>query len=114
SALMNGTITNFTANQNRRVDLQFGIGAGQDLATAHKTLLALVESDSRALTKPPPAVANVKLIDGGTQIELRVWCRTAQHGDLMSDLVAHAPGALAKAGIKGPDKAVYFVERKPS
>ena len=32
SALMSGTITNYTANDRRRVDLQLGVGAGQDLA----------------------------------------------------------------------------------
>jgi small conductance mechanosensitive channel len=109
SALMGGTITNYTANATRRVDLSFGIGADQDLAQAHKVLLTLAGGDPRVNN---PSVANVKLIDGGTQIELRVWCKTADYADLMSDLLAKAPLALASAGIKGPDKTLYYVERK--
>lgn len=112
SALISGTITNFTANPVRRIDLQFGIGAGHDLAKAHEALLGIARADGRAQKSPEPTVANVKLIEGGTQIELRVWCKTQDYGGLSSDLIAKCPPALAAAGLKGPDKTVYYVERK--
>ena len=112
-ALMAGTITNYTANGTRRVDLQFGIGAGSDLTTAHAALLAAAVSDPRVLKSPPPTVANTKLIDLGTQVELRAWCATGDYHSLMSDLIAKCPKALADAGIKGPDKTVFYEERKP-
>jgi len=112
STLMNGTITNYTANGTRRVDLAVPIGAGQDLAKAHAVLLELARSDERALKDPPPTTANVKMIDNGTQVEVRVWCRTGSFGDLSSDLIAKVPAALAAAGIKGPDRTVYYMERK--
>ena len=112
SALMGGTITNYTANPSRRVDLQLAIGAGQDLAKAHAAVLALAEAEPRVLKNPVPAVANTKLIDNGTQIELRVWCKTSDFAALSSDLVAKAPAALAAADIKGPDRTVYYMERK--
>ncbi len=113
SALMTGTITNITANPSRRVDLQFSIGAGHDLGRAHEVLLGVARADGRVLKSPEPAVANIKLIDGGTQIELRAWCQTPDFGALMSDMIAKTPAALAGAGLKGPDKTVYYVERKP-
>jgi small conductance mechanosensitive channel len=109
STLMSGTITNYTANPTRRADVAFAIGAGQDLAQAHKVLLALASADSRVTN---PTVANVKLVDGGTQVELRAWCKTSDYANLLGDLVAKGPEALASAGIKGPDKTVYYVERK--
>ena len=112
SALMSGTITNYTTNPTRRVDLQFAVGAGQDLAKAHATLLALAAADPRVLKDPAPGVGNTKLIDMGTQVELRCWCKTGDFGGLGSDLIAKAPQALADAGIKGPDRTVYYVERK--
>lgn len=111
-ALMAGVITNITGNPTRRVDLQFGVGAGQDLAKAHAALLTLANADARVLKDPPATVANTKFIDNGTQIELRAWCKTPDYGALMSDLVAKGPGALGAADIKGPDRTVYYVERK--
>lgn len=112
SSLMNGTITNYTANPTRRVDLQMPVGAGQDLDKAHEVLLALAKSDGRILSSPAPSVGNVKLIDGGTLVELRAWCSTGDFGGLSSDLVGKAPAAFTGAGIKGPDKTLYYVERK--
>jgi small conductance mechanosensitive channel len=112
SALMSGTVTNYTANQTRRVDLQLGVGAGQDLAKAHAALIALAKADARVLKEPAAAAANVKFIDNGTSVELRAWCKTADFAALSSDLISAAPGALAAAGIKGPDRTVYYTERK--
>lgn len=114
SALMSGTITNYTTNGTRRVDLPFGIGAAHDLVSAHATLLAAAKADPRVLKSPEVTVANTKLIDGGTQVELRAWCNTGDFGALSSDLLAKCPKALGDAGIKGPDKTLYYVERKQS
>jgi small conductance mechanosensitive channel len=113
SALMAGTITNYTANGTRRVDLPFVIGAAYDLAAAHAVLLSAVAADPRVLKSPSPTVANTKLVDGGTQVELRAWCKTGDHAGLSSDLLAKCPKALGDADIKGPDKTVYYEERKP-
>ena len=111
-ALMAGNITNYTANGTRRVDLPFAIGAASDLAAAHKALIVAARRDARVLKEPEVTVANTKLIDGGTQVELRAWCKTADYAALSSDLLAETPKALADASIKGPDKTVYYVERK--
>ena len=111
-ALMAGVITNITGNPTRRADLQFGIGAGQDLAKAHAALLTLANADARVLKDPAATVANTKFIDNGTQIELRAWCKTADYNGLMSDLIAKGPGVLGAADIKWPDRTVYYVERK--
>ncbi len=112
-ALMAGTITNYTTNGTRRVDLPFAIGALYDLAVAHTVLLSVAAADARVLKTPAPATANTKLIDGGTQVELRAWCGTGDFAALSSDLLARCPKALGDAGIKGPDKTVYYEERKP-
>ena len=112
SALMGGNITNHTANQTRRVDLQFGIGAGQDVEKAHATLLVVANADPRTLKHPAATVSNTKFIDLGTQVELRVWCKTADWAALASDLIARTPKALAEAGVKGPDRTLNYRELK--
>lgn len=111
SALMNGTITNYTANDRRRTDLAVAVGLGQDLAKVHEILLGLARADARILTDPAPAVLNTKLIDLGTQVELRVWARTSDLAAVNSDLIAKTPAALAAAGVKAPDRTVYYMER---
>lgn len=88
------------------------MGAGQDLAKAHAALIDLVKSDARVLKEPAPTGANAKFIDNGTAVELHAWCKTADFAALSSDLIAKAQGALGTAGIKGPDRTVYYTERK--
>lgn len=112
SALMAANITNYTANNTRRVDLPLGIGAGQDLAKAHAAVLALAKADPRVLKEPAVTVANTKFIDNGTMIELRAWCKTSDYFDVSSDLIAKVPGALGEAGIKGPDRTINYREVK--
>lgn len=112
SALMSGTVTNYTANDRRRVDLALGVGAGQDLNKAQQALVELAKADPRILKEPAPVAVNAKLIDNGTSVELRAWCKTTDFGGVSSDLIAKAPAALAAAGIKGPDRTVYYMERK--
>lgn len=112
AAIMGGTITNYTANSMRRVDLQFAIGAGQDLDRAHQVVVEVAQADPRVVKAPAPSAANIKLIDLGVLIELRAWCKTVDYGDVFGALVANAPAALAAANIKGPDRTVHYMERK--
>lgn len=112
SALINGTITNYTANDRRRIDIALPVGLGQDLARAHEVLATVAKADARILADPAPAVLNTKLVDRGTQVELRVWAKTTDLGAVTSDLIARAPAALAAAGIRHPDRPVLYQGRE--
>ena len=97
-AIMGATITNYTANGTRRVDLPFAVGAASDLAAAHQVLLAAAAADPRVLKTPAPTTANIRLIDiGGTMVELRAWCKTADYPALGSDLLAGQNRLLRRA-----------------
>lgn len=112
SAIMGGTITNYTANATRRVDISFAIGITQDLELGRKVLLDTANRHPLVLKNPPTTVANTKLVDLGTNVELRAWTKTSDYGAVLNDLLAQCPAALAQANVKGPDKTVYYVERK--
>lgn len=112
SSIMGGTITNYTANAVRRVDLSVGVAGGQDLKKVHQALITAVARHTKVLKDPAPDAVNLKLIDGGTSVEIHAWCKTSDFGGVSSDLIAEIPEVLALAGIRGPDKSVVFVERK--
>ena len=112
STIMSGIITNYTANAIRRVDLSFAIGITQDLELGRKVLLETANSHPLVLKNPPATIANTKLVDLGTNVELRAWCKTSDYAVVMNDLLAKCPAALAQANVKGPDRTVYYVERK--
>ena len=51
-AISSGAITNFTAEDIRRVDMEFGIGYGDDIKKAKAVLTSLVEAETRILKEP--------------------------------------------------------------
>jgi small conductance mechanosensitive channel len=111
-ALMAGVITNFTANGTRRVDVPFAVSYGQDLARIHDLVLNTANADPRVLKDPAAMIMNVRLLENGMQLELRAWCNAADYGAVLSTMVAQIPVTLAAAKVKGPDRTVYYVERK--
>ena len=54
--VMNGAITNFSANSTRRIDLVIGVGYGDDLNKAKQLILDLIAQDERILKDPEPQV----------------------------------------------------------
>ncbi len=56
SVVYNGTIVNYSAEENRRVDLVFGIGYEDDYAKACELIRGNIEADLRfSTTRPPPS-----------------------------------------------------------
>ena len=73
--LSNNTLTNFTAEDNRRVQWTFGIGYGDDLKKAKDVLVRLVKSDSRILEDPESLVAVSELGDSSVDFVVRAWVK---------------------------------------
>ncbi len=53
-SIFSGSITNFSAQPTRRVDMVFGIGYGDDLRKAKEVLEGLIAADERILKDPAP------------------------------------------------------------
>lgn len=52
--LSNGSITNFSTEPTRRVDMTFGIGYDDNIADAKRVLQSLVDADTRIMRDPAP------------------------------------------------------------
>ncbi|MGL5177995.1 MAG: mechanosensitive ion channel domain-containing protein, partial [Aeromonas veronii] len=57
SAILNGTIVNYSRMDTRRVDMTFGIGYGSDLRKAKQILERLVNEEPRILKEPAVTIA---------------------------------------------------------
>ena len=71
SAILNGTIVNYSRMDTRRVDMTFGIGYGSDLRKAKQILERLVNEDSRILKDPEAVIAVAALADSSVNIVVR-------------------------------------------
>lgn len=100
--LSSGSITNFSTEPTRRVDMTFGIGYGDDIKKAKDTLHAIVNSDSRVLKDPIPMVVVSELADSSVNFAVRVWVNSADYWGLFFDMQEKVKLEFDKQGISIP------------
>lgn len=102
SGVIGKTITNFSANATRRVDLTFGIGYEDDLKLAKQTLLDVVNADERVLKDPAPFVAVSELADSSVNFVVRVWVNSADYWGVYFDTTEKVKLTFDEKGISIP------------
>lgn len=84
-AISGGTITNFSVEETRRMDLVFGIGYDDDLEKAKNVLQEMADADERLLTDPAPFIAVKELADSSVNLVVRIWCKKEDYWDVHFD-----------------------------
>lgn len=102
SQIWNRTITNYSRNRTRRLDIAVGVGYGDNLDTAKKVLMDVIESDDRTLNDPAPLVIVKSLDDSAVTLEVRVWADNDDYWSLRWDLTQRIKTSLDEAGISIP------------
>ncbi|MBQ6116382.1 MAG: mechanosensitive ion channel [Oscillospiraceae bacterium] len=104
--LMNATVTNFSANDTRRIDLDFKITNDIDAELVKSVLLGAAQGTPGVLTDPS-AFARLTAVDDDTYIfTVRAWCDTGSYWDVYFDLIEHCSKALADNGIDDPEERI--------
>ena len=100
--LSNGSITNFSTETRRRVDMTFGIGYDDDINKAREVLNGLVKNDSRILDDPEPQIVVSELADSSVNFAVRVWCDSADYWGIYFDMHEKVKMAFDQNGIGIP------------
>ena len=95
-------VRNFSHNATRRVDIDVGIGYGDDIGKALQVLKDLVSGDGRVNADPEPLVVVTGLGDSAVNLQVRVWCAASDTWPLKFDLTRQVKEALDGAGITIP------------
>ena len=100
--LMNSNVTDYTAEEKRRVDLVFSCAKSEKPAEIQQCILDAVANSKFALQDPAPFAR----ISGGTneamEFTVRVWCNTADYWDLYFELNQIIVEAFAAKGVQAP------------
>ena len=86
SQIMDSIITNYSANDTRRVDLVVGVSYDDDLDKVRKTLEEIIAADERVLADPAVKIAVSELADSSVNFIVRPWCATSDYWPLTWDL----------------------------
>ena len=101
-AIYGGTITNFSANATRRIDLVIGIGYDDDLLAAKQVIEKILGDDSRILSDPAPAVAMGELADSSVNFNVRPWVNRDDYWPVRADLLEKIKLTFDAQGISIP------------
>ena len=101
-AMSNGSITNYTAEGQLRVDLVIGIAYESDIPKAKSVLLNMMMDDARILKEPAPFVAVSELADSSVNLVVRPWCDCSDYWNVYFDTTEKAKHVLEENGITIP------------
>lgn len=102
SRLADSIITNYTALEKRRLDLEFNIDYSDDLKNAKALLQRLAEKNSKVLTEPAPLVAVKAHGDSAVVLTMRMWCKTEEYWDLYFEMQETVKLAFDANGFHTP------------
>jgi len=115
SQVMNSIITNYSANETRRVDMVVGVSYDDDIDKVRKTLEELVAAEERILPEPTPTIAVSELADSSVNFIVRPWVKTADYWGVMFDLTEAIKKRFDNDGISFPfpQQDVHLYNEKP-
>ncbi|MVW71569.1 MULTISPECIES: mechanosensitive ion channel family protein [unclassified Bordetella] len=102
SVVWNATITNYSRNTTRRLDLPVTVHYADDLDAAIACLTQIVQDHPLVLKDPAPLVKVTEYKDNGTVVNIRMWSATSQYWELRWGLFHQIRQSLAAAGFKPP------------
>ena len=79
SSVLGGVITNYSANDTRRIDLVMGIGYNDDIDKAKRVLEEIINADERILKDPAPLIAVSELADSSVNFVVRPWVKSGDY-----------------------------------
>lgn len=101
-ALSSGNITNYSANDLRRVDFVFSVEYGQEIGKVRNVLTDLIKADKRILQDPEPFIALSELAESSIDFTVRVWVKSEDYWGVHFDLRENVYTEFNKQDISFP------------
>ena len=102
AAVTAGNITNFSVNENRRVDLVVGISYRDDIDKARDAIKDVLAQHTLILPSPAATVAVVELGDSSVNFVVRPWCKSADYWTIHFDITEALKKRFDQEGISIP------------
>ena len=102
SKIWGDVIKNVTAQRLRRVDLEFGIGYGDDIEHAERVLKDIITGHEMILSKPEPIIKLHTLADSSVNFIVRPWVKTGDYWNVYWDITRAVKMRFDREGISIP------------
>ncbi|MEO0398604.1 MAG: mechanosensitive ion channel domain-containing protein [Pseudomonadota bacterium] len=109
-----GSIVNYSAFDERRVDLVFGVSYDDDLNAAQRVISDAVAAETRILRDPEPTIEVDTLNDSSVDIICRVWVARSDYFPVKWALTKDVKERLDAAGVSIPFPTRTIVSAAPA
>ena len=114
--IMDGSITNYSEQPTRRVDIVASCGYEDDIDKVKQLLTDIINQDDRILDEPEPLVALSELADNSINFVVRPWVNSSDYFPVYYSLLEQIKKRFDKEGISIPypqrDIHIYNHENK--
>ncbi len=101
-AMSNGIITNYSAEQTRRLDFVFNIGYTDNIDQAREIIMGIMNDEERIFSEPEPQVLLSNLGDNSVDLTVRTWVNADDYWPLKFGLTEKVKAAFDREGISIP------------
>lgn len=100
--LSNGTIINYSVEDERRAELKIGISYNSNIQKAKEIALQVMKENPLILDTPETTIIVSELADSSINLIMRPWSKTSDFTNMSSDTLQQIKIAYDKAGIEIP------------
>lgn len=114
SKVMGDSITNFSAEGSRRIDMVISVSYADDLDKAEEILMDEVKKDSRVLEDPAPTVGVMEMADSSINFAVRPWVKVPDYWSVRFALNKALKKRIEAEGmtIPFPQRDVHIYQEK--
>ena len=96
------TITNFSANEIRRIDLVIGISYDDDIGQAMSVIEGILAKEEMLLADPAPTIAVSELADSSVNLIVRPWVNSKDFGAARGSVMRALKEGIEAGGCSFP------------
>ncbi len=100
--LSDSSVTNYSAMEDRRVDIDFQVAMDSDMEQVKKVMLDTANANPMVLKDPAAFARLTKYEESSLVFTMRAWCKNEDYWDVMFDLNEQIKAAFDKNGIVIP------------
>lgn len=100
SELSQGKITNFSVEENRRIDMKISASYDAPFEQVKDCIRRVIEEHPKTLGEPEPMVRVNSFGESSIEYILRVWCANADYWDVYYDILEGIKTAFDREGIE--------------
>jgi small conductance mechanosensitive channel len=106
STIWANPVTNYSANERRRVVFNFHVPHTQSVERVLTSLRTLIEQDERIMREPAPWTAVTEYTDTGVKVNVGAWTRASDHPNVQADLLRHIQPLTHPETVDGTKNAL--------